>query len=99
MRELRSVIAQDAGIRRGLKFNLEQVVVGPGAKPFLFFPTLALVRPGGEVMYPDPGFPTYKAMIEVAGGVPVSVPLCETEDFAFDLDAFDRLISPRTRLV
>ena len=99
MRALRSVIAQDAGIRRGVKFNLEQVVVGPGAKPFLFFPTLALVRPGDEVMYPDPGFPTYKAMIEVAGGVPVSVPLCETEDFAFDLDAFDRLISPRTRLV
>ena len=99
MRELRNVIAQDAGTRRGLQFTPEQVVVGPGAKPFLFFPTLALVQQGDEVMYPDPGFPTYKAMIEVAGGLPIPVPLCEEEDFAFDLDAFDRLISPRTRMV
>lgn len=99
MPELREIIAQDAGARRGLQFTASQVVVGPGAKPFLFFPTLALVQPGDEVLYPDPGFPTYKAMIEVAGGVPVPVPLCEEEDFAFDLDAFDRLISPRTRLV
>jgi aspartate aminotransferase len=99
MKELRQVIAEDAGKRRGLQFAPEQVVVGPGAKPFLFFPTLAVVRPGDEVIYPDPGFPTYKAMIEVAGGVPVPVPLCEEEDFAFDLDAFDRLISPRTRMV
>lgn len=99
MPELRKVIAQDAGARRGLQFTPEQVVVGPGAKPFLFFPTLAVVRPGDEVIYPDPGFPTYKAMIEVTGGVPVPVPLCEEENFAFDLDAFDRLITPRTRMV
>ena len=54
--------------RRGMSFNPAQVVVGPGAKPALFFPTLALVRPGDEVIYPDPGFPTYAAMIGVAGG-------------------------------
>ena len=53
------------------------MVICPGAKPALFFPTLALVRPGDEVIYPDPGFPTYPAMIEVAGGVPVAVPLRE----------------------
>jgi aspartate/methionine/tyrosine aminotransferase len=99
IRELRRIIAEDAGHRRGLHFEADQVVVGPGAKPFLFFPTLALVRPGDEVMYPDPGFPTYKAMIEVAGGIPIAVPLNEEDDFAFDLDAFDRLISPRTRMV
>ena len=99
MKNLRQVLAQDAGSRRGLRFTAEQVVVGPGAKPFLFFPTLALVRPGDEVIYPDPGFPTYKAMIEVAGGVPVPVPLREENDFSFDLDIFDKLVSPRTRMV
>ena len=67
---LRKAIAEDAGRRRGMAFRPEQVVVGPGAKPVLFFPTLALVRPGDEVIYPDPGFPTYPAMIDVAGGVP-----------------------------
>ena len=99
MKNLRLAIAQDAGKRRSLTFTAEQVVIGPGAKPFLFFPTLALVRPGDEVIYPDPGFPTYKAMIEVAGGVPLPVPLREEEDFSFDMQVFDRLVSPRTRLV
>ncbi len=96
---LREAIAQDAGRRRGVDFRPSQVVVGTGAKPALFFPTLALVRPGDEVIYPDPGFPTYRAMIEVAGGIPVPVPLREAEDFSFDLAAFDRLLSERTRLV
>ena len=99
MPTLRQAIAADAGARRGVTFNPEQVVVGPGAKPALFFPTLALVRPGDEVLYPDPGFPTYQAMIEVAGGIPVPVPLSEEDGFSFDLQAFDRLISPRTRMV
>jgi aspartate aminotransferase len=96
---LRQAIAEDAGRRRGIEVWPSQVVVGPGAKPALFFPTLALVRPGDEVIYPDPGFPTYAAMIGVAGGVPVPVPLREEEDFAFDLAAFDRLVSDRTRLI
>jgi len=74
-------------------------VVGPGAKPALFFPTLALVSHGDEVLYPDPGFPTYRAMITVAGGVPVPVPLSEDANFSFDLDAFDRSLNSRTRLV
>jgi len=96
---LRKAIAEDAGKRRGMTFEADQVVVGPGAKPALFFPTLALVRPGEEVIYPDPGFPTYKAMIEIAGGIPVPVPLCEEEDFSFDLAAFDRLVGPKTRMI
>ena len=80
---LRQVVAADAGMRRGVDFSPDQVVIGPGAKPALFFPTLALVSPGEEVIYPDPGFPTYKAMIEVAGGVPVPVPLKEKQGFFF----------------
>jgi aspartate aminotransferase len=96
---LREAIAGDAGQRRGIEVRPSQVVVGPGAKPALFFPTLALVRPGDEVIYPDPGFPTYQAMIGVAGGVPVPVPLREETDFSFDLAVFDRLVSDRTRMI
>lgn len=96
---LRQAIAEDAGRRRGVEIDLSEVVVGPGAKPILFFPTLALVRSGDEVLYPDPGFPTYAAVIDVAGGIPVPVPLREETGFAFDLDAFDRLVNARTRMV
>ncbi len=99
MPSLRQVIAEDAGARRGVDFAPEQVVVSPGAKPNLFFPTLALVEPGDEVIYPNPGFPTYEAMIGVAGGKPVPVPLLEENGFSFDLEAFDRCINERTKLI
>jgi aspartate aminotransferase len=96
---LREVIAQFASQQRGLDIRSSQVVVGSGTKPALFFPTLALVRPGDEVIYPDPGFPTYRDMIGVAGGVPVPVPLREETGFAFDLDVFDAALSARTRMI
>lgn len=97
--DLRAAIAQDAGRRRGITIDPAQVVVGPGAKPLLFLSALALVDPGDEVIYPDPGFPTYPDMIRVAGGVPVPIPLRERSGFSFDLEAFDRLAGPRTRLI
>jgi aspartate/methionine/tyrosine aminotransferase len=96
---LREAIAEDAGRRRGIEVKPSEVVVVPGAKPMLFFPTLALLEPGDEVIYPDPGFPTYAAMIGVAGGVPVPVTLREETGFAFDLEAFDQAVSDRTRLI
>ena len=99
MPSLREAIAEDAGRRRGIAVHPDEVVVSPGGKPNLFFPTLALVEPGDEVIYPNPGFPTYEAMIKVAGGVPVAVPLLEQNQFSFDLDAFDKLINEKTRLI
>lgn len=96
---LREVIAEQAGRQRNIKISPRQVVIGPGAKPLLFFPTLALINPGDEVIYPDPGFPTYAAMISVAGGTPIPVPLLEENSFSFDLKAFDRLVNNRTRLI
>ena len=99
MNSLREAIAADAGKRRGLNIHPDQVVVSPGAKPNLFFPALALIEPGDEVIYPNPGFPTYEAMIHLAGGIPVPVPLLEEKGFSFDLGAFNRLVNHRTRLI
>jgi aspartate aminotransferase len=99
MPSLREAIANDIGSRRGITISPDEVVVSPGGKPNLFFPTMALVEPGDEVIYPNPGFPTYEAMIGVAGGVPVPVPLLEENSFSFDLEAFDKSINKRTKLV
>jgi aspartate/methionine/tyrosine aminotransferase len=96
---LRAAIARDAGERRGIVVKPEQVIVGPGAKPLIYFPVMALVEPGDEVIYPDPGFPSYRAIIELAGGAPVPVPLLEETGFSFDLTALDARIGPRTRMV
>ena len=97
--QLREVIADKAGAQRGIQIDPRQVVIGPGAKPGLFFPSLALIEPGDEVLYPDPGFPTYPAMIEIAGGIPVPVPLREENNFSFDLQALDDLLTAKTRLI
>jgi len=96
---LREVIAEDAGKRRKMSIRPEQVIVGPGAKPALFFPALAIVDPGDEVIYPDPGFPAYLAIIESLGAKPVPVPLVEEKNFSFDLEVFDSIISDKTKMV
>jgi len=96
---LRRALADDAGRRRGMHFGAEQVVVAPGTKPLLFLPLLALLEPGDEVIYPDPGFPSYEAAINLAGGSPVPIPLVEERGYDLDLDALQAAIGPRTRLI
>ena len=65
--------------RRGSKATPEMVVVTPGGKPIMFYLILALVDPGDEVLYPNPGFPIYESMIRYIGGVPVPVRLLRGE--------------------
>lgn len=96
---LRAAIAESAGRQRGITLKPDEVVIGPGAKPMLFLPALALINPGDEVILPDPGFPTYAAMVEIAGGIVRSVPLIEKHEFSFDLEAFDALINNKTKLI
>jgi aspartate/methionine/tyrosine aminotransferase len=96
---LRQALAEDAGRRRGVEFDPEQVILAPGTKPLLLLPLLALVEAGDEVIYPDPGFPSYEATIGLVGARPVAVPLLEERGFDLDLDALRDGISPRTRMI
>jgi aspartate aminotransferase len=95
--DLRAAIAEAAGRQRGMQFAPEEVVVGPGTKPAIFFSALALLEPGDEVIMPDPGFPSYAATVKVAGAVPVPVRLHEMR--SLDLDELRARLSPRTRLI
>ena len=75
------------------------VVVTPGGKPVMFFVILALVDPGDEVLYPNPGFPIYESMIRFIGGVPVPVRLLEERGYALDVDQLISKIRPKTKLI
>jgi aspartate/methionine/tyrosine aminotransferase len=97
--ELREVIAQYAGAQRGLQFDPANVVVTPGAKPIMFYTIMALIEPGDEVIYPNPGFPIYESMINFLDGVAVPMKLSEERDFRIDLDELESKISPKTRLI
>ncbi|GBD19318.1 Aspartate aminotransferase [bacterium HR27] len=97
--ELRAAIAEEVSRTRGIPVDPDQVVVTPGGKPIMFFTILALAEEGGEVIYPDPGFPIYESVIRFAGATPVPLPLREEFGFAFDPDELRRLVTRRTRLV
>jgi len=97
--ELREAIAASVSRSRGISVGARNVCVVPGAKPILFFSMLALLEPGDEVVYPDPGFPIYRSMIQYLGAKPVPVPLLESRGFSFDLDILRDNLSSRTRLL
>src|SRR5947209_3518101 len=79
--ELRAAIAEDVARTRGIPVSPEQVVVTPGAKPIMFFLMLCCLDEGDEVIYPDPGFPTYESVASFIGAKPVPLPLREENDF------------------
>ena len=97
--ELREEAARYLSTSRSVSVDPANVLVGTGAKPFLFFTILATCNPGDEVVYPDPGFPIYESAIRWAGATPVALPLLEERDFAFDLADLESRLSPRTKLV
>jgi aspartate/methionine/tyrosine aminotransferase len=97
--ELREAIAAYICRTRRIRVGPEHVAVVPGGKPILFFAMLALVEPGDEVIYPNPGFPIYESMIRFLDAKPVPVPLVEARGFSFDLDVLRDNLSSRTRLL
>jgi aspartate aminotransferase len=97
--DLREAIADYVSRTRNIRVGPEHVAVVPGGKPIIFFPMLALLEPGDEVLYPNPGFPIYESMIRFLGAVPVPLPLVEERGFALDLDLLRDRLSDRTRLL
>jgi len=97
--DFRELIAEHVAESRGIDVNASQVVVTPGGKPVMFFTLLALVEPGDEVIYPDPGFPIYRSLIDYIGAKGVPMPLIEANDFSFDVDHLKTIVTDNTRLL
>ncbi len=97
--ELREAVADYISSTRGIPVDESRIVVTPGAKPILFYSMLALLEPGDEVLYPNPGFPMYESVIGACGAKPIAVPLLEDRGFSIDLDRFEESLTDRTRLI
>jgi aspartate aminotransferase len=97
--ELRVAIAEHVSLTRRIRVGPEHVSVVPGGKPIIFFPILALIEPGDEVIYPNPGFPIYESMINFVGAKPVPIPLVEERGFSLDLKLLQASLSDRTKLL
>ncbi|GHV54958.1 aminotransferase [Deltaproteobacteria bacterium] len=97
---LREALAKDANAKRGTAYSMENVSVQPGGKPVISKFLLSLMNPGDEVLCPNPGFPIYESQIEFLGGIVKPYPiLCAGDSFTFDLDALEKLITPKTKLL
>lgn len=97
--ELREAIAEYFSRTRGIPVGPENVVVGPGAKPMLFSAMMALVNPGDEVIYPSPGYAIYESVADWIGAIPVPARLSEENEWSYDIEELNRLITPRTRVL
>ncbi|MFJ4028604.1 pyridoxal phosphate-dependent aminotransferase [Paenarthrobacter sp. NPDC089989] len=98
--QLREALAEDIGSRRGIEFSPENVVVMTGGKPVITKFLQAVMNPGEEVLYPNPGFPIYESQIEYLGGTAVPYRYVPTsKGFAIDLDQVRASITPNTTAI
>jgi aspartate/methionine/tyrosine aminotransferase len=96
---LREAVAADLNERFKVEVSPDSVMIMPGGKPTMFMSIMMFGEPGAEIMYPDPGFPIYRSMIEFTGATPVPVPIREENGFAFSAEETLRLITSKTRLI
>jgi aspartate/methionine/tyrosine aminotransferase len=96
---LREAVAAYVQRSAGATVSPESVLIVPGGKITMHMAILMFGEPGAEILYPDPGFPIYRSMIEFTGATPVPVPIREENGFAFAADELLGLITPRTRLI
>lgn len=98
--EARQAVADYVNKTRGYNmWDADHVVITPGAKPIMFYGMMAMIDPGDEVIYPNPGFPIYESVINFLGATPVPLPLREEKEFRFDVADLEARITPKTRMV
>jgi aspartate/methionine/tyrosine aminotransferase len=98
--QLRETLAADVSASHGINYSMENVAIQPGGKPTINKFLLALMNPGDEVLYPNPGYPIYESQIEFQGGKALPYGYVEGEEnFKLDMHAIERQITPRTKLM
>ena len=96
---LREAVAADLHKRFNVDVSPDLVMIVPGGKVTMHMAILMFGEPGVDILYPDPGFPIYRSMIEFTGANPIPVPIREENGFAFSAEETLSLITPKTRLL
>lgn len=99
IKPLREAVAADLHKRYKVEVSPDRVMIVPGGKVTMFETILMFGEPGADILYPDPGFPIYRSMIEFTGAKPIPVPVREENGFAFSAEETLKLITPKTRLL
>ena len=96
---LREAVATDLQRRLGVEVSPELILIVPGGKVTMHMAILMFGALGMDILYPDPGFPIYRSMIEFTGARPVPIPMREENGFAFSAAETLSLMTGKTRLI
>jgi len=99
IKPLREAVAADLHKRFKVEVSPDRVLIAPGGKITMYDTIMMFGEPGADILYPDPGFPIYRSMIEFTGAKPIPVPVREENGFAFSAEETLKLITPKTRLL
>jgi len=97
--DFRRSVAKYINSTRNINIDMDNVIVGPGTKPIIFYSISSLVDHGDEVIYPNPGYPIYESLINYVGGKAVPLPLLEEKEFSFDINDLNKAITDKTRMI
>jgi aspartate/methionine/tyrosine aminotransferase len=98
--QLREILAADVSASHGIEYSMDNVAIQTGGKPTIGKFIMALMNPGDEVLYPNPGYPIYESQIEFHGGIAAPYSYLEGKDnFEIDLDMLEKKITPKTKLL
>lgn len=98
--KLREVLAEDINQSHGTDYTIDNVAIQPGGKPTISKFFMAMMNPGEEVLYPNPGYPIFESQIEFQGGIALPYSYHEGRDnFELDIDEIEKKITPHTKLI
>ena len=98
--QLREILAADVSASHDIEYSMENVALQPGGKPTIGKFIMALMNPGDEVLYPNPGYPIYESQIEFHGGIAVPYSYLEGQDnFDIDIEMVEKRITSKTKLL
>jgi len=97
--ELREEVVKKLKRDNNIEANISQIIVTVGAIEGLAASVMATIDPGDEVILPTPTYSTHITHVKLASGIPVLIPLNEEKDFALDIDAVKKAITPKTKAI
>ena len=97
--DMRVAVSEVTSSSRGFAPSIDQVLITPGANIIIYLSIKCLVNPGEEVIFPDPGFPTYYSVIKFCNVVPVRIPLREENKFRMNPEDIRKAVTSKTKLI
>ncbi len=97
--ELKQVLQDEIENTRGFRPSQNQILIMPGGKAGIYFTMIGTCVPGDEVIFPDPGFPTYRSLCHYIDAKPIPIRLKEENDFRLDPEDIAARINERTKLI